>query len=138
MKKLLQILCLTFFAGMLAACGGDGPEKTAKTFFEELFNGDAGKAMDLVYIPPEAAAKGKSKEVVKGKLTMLTARQKEKMKKEGGSITGIDIGEVHYTNADKTTAKVEIIVKTKIGSETSEKKNKVPLIKTDKGWRIKM
>ena len=39
MKKLMQTLCLAFFAGILAACGGDSPDKTAKTFFKEGFGG---------------------------------------------------------------------------------------------------
>ena len=39
MKKLIQTLTLVFFAAILTACG-DGPEKTAKTFFSEMIDGD--------------------------------------------------------------------------------------------------
>ena len=132
MKKLLQTLCLVFFASILAACGGDSPEKTAKTFFEELFSGDASKAAELVYIPPEAGDKGA--EMAKGKLTMMAGELQKKVKEEGG--VTISTGEVNYTNADKTEATVELIMTKK--KDNKQKTEKVPLIKTDKGWRIKM
>ena len=132
MKKLLQTLCLAFFASVLAACGGDSPEKTAKTFFEELFSGDASKAAELVYIPPEAGDKGA--EMAKGKLTMMAGELQKKVKEEGG--VTISTGEVNYTNADKTEATVELIMTKK--KDNKQKTEKVPLIKTDKGWRIKM
>ena len=131
MKKLLQTLCLVFFASMLTACG-DGPEKTAKTFFEELFSGDASKAAELVYIPPEAGDKGA--EMAKGKLTMMAGELQKKVKEEGG--VTISTGEVNYTNADKTEATVELIMTKK--KDNKQKTEKVPLIKTDKGWRIQM
>ena len=132
MKKLLQTLCLAFFASILAACGGDSPEKTAKTFFEELFSGDASKAAELVYIPPEAGDKGA--EMAKGKLTMMAGELQKKVKEEGG--VTISTGEVNYTNADKTEATVELIMTKKKNND--QKTEKVPLIKTDKGWRIQM
>jgi hypothetical protein len=132
MKKLLQTLCLVFFASVLAACGGDSPEKTAKTFFEELFSGDASKAAELVYIPPEAGDKGA--EMAKGKLTMMAGELQKKVKEEGG--VTISTGEVNYTNADKTEATVELIMTKK--KDNKQKTEKVPLIKTDKGWRIQM
>ena len=132
MKKLLQTLCLAFFASILAACGGDSPDKTAKTFFEELFSGDASKAAELVYIPPEAGDKGA--EMAKGKLTMMAGELQKKVKEEGG--VTISTGEVNYTNADKTEATVELIMTKK--KDNKQKTEKVPLIKTDKGWRIQM
>ena len=105
MKKLIQTLALIFFAAILTACG-DGPEKAAKTFFEELFSGDASKAAELVYIPPEAGDKGA--EMAKGKLTMMAGELQKKVKEEGG--VTISTGEVNYTNADKTEATVELIM----------------------------
>ena len=131
MKKLIQTLTLVFFAAILTACG-DGPEKTAKTFFEELFSGDASKAAELVYIPPEAGDKGA--EMAKGKLTMMAGELQKKVKEEGG--VTISTGEVNYTNADKTEATVELIMTKK--KDNKQKTEKVPLIKTDKGWRIQM
>ena len=127
MKKLLQTLCLVFFASILAACGGDSPEKTAKTFFEELFSGDASKAAELVYIPPEAGDKGA--EMAKGKITMMAGEMQAQIKKEGS--IDVSTGEVTYT-----TVKITLTGK-KNGKEHSETNN-VRLIKTDKGWRIKM
>ena len=129
MKKLMQTLCLAFFAGILAACGGDGPDKTAKTFFEELFSGDANKAVELLYIPPEAGDKGA--EMAKGKITMMAQNKKE------GSID-VSTGEVTYTNADKTEATVKITLTGKKDGKEHSETNNVRLIKTDKGWRIKM
>ena len=75
MKKRMQALCLALFAGVLAACGGDGPDKAVKTFYEEIFNGDASKAVELIYIPPEADRT--EAERVKRKVAML-AEEKRK------------------------------------------------------------
>ena len=134
MKKRMQTLCLALFAGILAACGGDSPDKTAKTFFKELFSGDANKAVDLIYIPPEAGDKGA--EMAKGKITMMASEMQAQIKKEGS--IDVSTGEVTYTNADKTEATVKItLTGKKDGKEHSETDN-VRLIKTDKGWRIKM
>lgn len=125
MKKLMQTLCLVFFASILTACGDEtGPEKTTKTFFEELFNGDASKAAELVYIPPEAGDKGA--EMAKGKLTMMASELQKKIKEEGG--VDIDVNQIEAT--------VEITLKTK--KNNNSKTDRVSLIKTDKGWRIKM
>lgn len=136
MKKLIQTLTLVFFAAILTACG-DGPEKAAKTFFEELFSGDAGKAADLVYLPPEAAQKGMNEEAVKGKLTMMTAEMQKQIRKEGDKIS-VSTGEVTYTNADKTEARVTVIFKGKKDGNEQEKSQKVSVIKTGQGWKIKM
>ena len=136
MKKLIQTLTLLFFAAILTACG-DGPEKTAKTFFEEMLRGDAGKAVELIYLPPEATQKGMSEETIKGKLTMMAAEMQQQIKKEGGDIS-ISTGEVTYTNADKTEARVTVILKGKKDGKEQEKSEKIPVIKTDKGWKIKM
>lgn len=139
MKKLLQILCLTFFAGVLAACGGDGPDKTAKTFFKELFSGDANKAVELIYIPPGAGDKGA--EMAKGKITMMAGEMQAQIKKEGSidvSTGEVTYGEVTYTNADKTEATVKVTLTGKKNGKEHSETNTVSLIKTDKGWRIKM
>ena len=130
MKKLMQTLCLVFFAGVLAACGGDSPDKTAKTFFEELFSGDANKAVELLYIPPEAGDKGA--EMAKGKITMMASEMQTEVKKEGG--IDVSTSDVNYTNADKTEATVKVTLSGKKNSES----NNVSLIKTDKGWKIDM
>lgn len=132
MKKRMQTLCLALFAGVLAACGGDGPDKAVKTFYEEIFNGDASKAVELIYIPPEADRT--EAERVKRKVAMLAEEKRKTLEEEGG--VTFNTGEVSYTNADKTEAMVELIMKRKKGgnSETT----KVPMIKTDKGWRIKI
>ncbi|WP_298081193.1 DUF4878 domain-containing protein [uncultured Cardiobacterium sp.] len=134
MKKLLQTLCLVFFACILTACGGDSPEKTAKTFFEELFSGDASKAVELIYIPPEAGDKGA--EMAKGKITMMAGEMQAQIKKEGS--IDVSTGEVTYTNADKTEATVKITLTGKKNGKEHSETNNVRLIKTDKGWRIKM
>jgi len=133
MKKRIQTLSLVFFAAILTACG-DGPGKTAKTFFEELFSGDASKAAELVYIPPEAGDKGA--EMAKGKITMMAGEMQAQIKKEGS--IDVSTGEVTYTNADKTEATVKVTLTGKKNGKEHSETNTVSLIKTDKGWRIKM
>jgi hypothetical protein len=136
MKKLIQTLTLVFFAAILTACG-DGPDKTAKTFFEELFSGDASKAAELVYLPPEAAQAGMTEEAMKGKLSMAAAEMQQQIKKSDGKIS-VSTGEVTYTNADKTEARVTVIFKGKKDGNEQEKSQKVSVIKTGQGWKIKM
>ena len=72
--------------------------------------------------------------MAKGKLTMMAGELQKKVKEEGG--VTISTGEVNYTNADKTEATVELIMTKK--KDNKQKTEKVPLIKTDKGWRIQM
>ena len=133
MKKFIQTLTLVFFAAILTACG-DGPDKTAKTFYEEIFSGDANKAVELIYIPPEAGDKGA--EMAKGKITMMASEMQAQIKKEGS--IDVSTGEVTYTNADKTEATVKITLTGKKNGKEHSETNNVRLIKTDKGWRIKM
>lgn len=140
MKKLFQTLTLVFFAAILTACG-DGPEKTAKTFFSEMIDGDVNKAAELVYLPPETmkriSQKDMSEEAAKSKLSMMIIAARDKMKKEGGVLKA-EIGEVSYTNADKTEAKIAVILKTQKDGQESARKQDLVLIKTDKGWKIKL
>ena len=133
MKKLIQTLTLVFFAAILTACG-DGPEKTAKTFFEEMLRGDAGKAVELIYIPREADDKGA--EMAKGKISKMASEMQAQIKKEGS--IDVSTGEVTYTNAHKTEATVKITLTGKKNGKEHSETNNVRLIKTDKGWRIKM
>ena len=128
----MQTLCLVLFAGVLAACGGDGPDKAVKTFYEEIFNGDASKAVELIYIPPEADRT--EAERVKRKVAMLAEEKRKTLEEEGG--VTFNTGEVSYTNADKTEAMVELIMKRK--KDGNSETTKVPTIKTDKGWRMKI
>ena len=141
MKKLMQTLCLALFAGILAACGGDSPDKTAKTFFSEMIDGDVNKAAELVYLPPETvkriSQKDMNEEAAKSKLSMMIIAARDKMKKEGGVLKA-EIGEVSYTNAEKTEAKIAVILKTQKDGQESARKQDFVLIKTDKGWKIKL
>ena len=130
----MQTLCLVLFAGVLAACGGDGPDKAVKTFYEEIFNGDASKAVELIYIPPEADRT--EAERVKRKVAMLAEEKRKTLEEEGG--VTFNTGEVSYTNADKTEATVKITLTGKKNGKEHSETNNVRLIKTDKGWRIKM
>ena len=128
MKKLMQTLCLAFFAGILAACGDEtGPEKTAKAFFEELFSGDASKAAELVYIPPELSS-SKDIEMLKGKLAIMANELQKKVKEEGN--ISVDTNEIEAT--------VKVTLKFKKDRKEESKSDNVQLIKTDKGWRIQM
>ena len=140
MKKLIQTLTVVFFAAILTACV-DGPEKTAKTFFSEMIDGDVNKAAELVYLPPETmkriSQKDMSEEAAKSKLSMMIIAARDKMKKEGGVLKA-EIGEVSYTNADKTEAKVAVILKTQKDGQERARKQDFVLIKTDKGWKIKL
>ena len=136
MKKWLQTMALAIGSALLVACGGgaDEPAKVAESFFQEMFSGDAGKAIELVYLPPEAMQAGMNEEQVKGKLTLMFSAMQEEIKKQGG-VDSVKAGEVTYTNSDKTAATVKVTIKPKNGEASTEE---IPLIKTDKGWKINM
>lgn len=129
MKKLMRFLCLVFFASALTACS-DGPDKIAKTYFQEVISGNVDKAVELIYFPPEANSLDKAK--VKGSLTMAADLAHEKIKEDGD--VEISIGVIAYTNGDKTEATVQVILADKKDKGTQE----IRLIKTDKGWRVKV
>nr|WP_315180897.1 DUF4878 domain-containing protein [uncultured Cardiobacterium sp.] len=135
-------LTLILCAALLTACGGDGPEKTAKTFFEEFFNGDVGKAAELLYLPPEAAQKGISEDAMKGEYTMVMIETQQQFKKGDNKINvtkvSVTTGKVIYIDADKTEARVNVIFKRTMNGETVKGNDSVLLIKTDKGWKIKL
>ena len=127
MKKLMQTLCLALFAGILAACGGDdSAEKTTETFFKELFSGDANKAAELIYLPQEMS--DKDVETAKGKITIMAGEMQAQIKKEGN----IDV------SVDEVEATVKVTLTGKKNGKEHSETNNVRLIKTDKGWRIKM
>ena len=134
MKKLMQTLCLAFFAGILAAYGGDGPDKAAKTFFEELINGDTNKAVDLIYLSPEFGEQ--DAEMMKGKISAAAVEMQTQVKKEGG--IDVSTSDVNYTNADKTEATVKVTLSGKKDGKAHSESNNVSLIKTDKGWKVDM
>ena len=135
-------LTLILCAALLTACGGDGPEKTAKTFFEEFFNGDAGKAAELLYLPPEAAQKGISEDAMKGEYTTVMIETQQQFKKGDNKINvtkvSVTTGKVICIDADKTEARVNFIFKPTITGKTVNVHDSVLLIKTDKGWKIKL
>ena len=135
MKPWLRTTLLALVSSFLVACGGsDNPANVAETFFKELQRGDADKAMDLIYLPPQAAQVGINKQDIKAELTMMANAGKANLEKHG-SMSGQNVkaGEVSYTNGDETEATVKIIVKLKNGTEETET---IPMIKTDKGWKI--
>lgn len=136
MKKILHTLIFALGLGLLAACGNsaDNPEKVAETFFKEMLEGDSSKAVNLIYLPPEMQQQGVKEEDVKGKLGMMFAAIREEVAKQGG-IDSIKADGVQYTNADKTEATVDITIKPKNGDGETET---IPLIKTDKGWKLNM
>ncbi|MDO4643860.1 MAG: hypothetical protein Q4A74_08465, partial [Cardiobacteriaceae bacterium] len=72
MEKMMRLLSLLFFMGVLTAWG-DGPESTAKTFFEEVFTGDIDKVVALMYIPPEAKQMGLNEASTKNVFTVFVA-----------------------------------------------------------------
>ena len=75
--------------------------------------------------------------ILTGKLSMAAAEMQQQIKKSDGKIS-VSTGEVTYLNADKTEASVTVTLKGKQGDKDQEQSNKVNLIKTDKGWKIKM
>ena len=140
MKKLIQTLTLVFFAAILTACG-DGPEKTAKTFFSEMIDGDVNKAAELVYLPPEviqeSAQQGLDEAMLKSQIIELITMRREQAVKEGGIPTA-EVGDITYTNSDKTAAKAVITLKKPKSGKSGGESDTLDLIKTDNGWKINL
>jgi len=85
----------------------------------------------------EESAETSCEEAMKGKLSMAAAEMQQQIKKSDGKIS-VSTGEVTYTNADKTEARVTVIFKGKKDGNEQEKSQKVSVIKTGQGWKIKM
>lgn len=138
MKKLL----LTFTAILASiAHAADGPKETAQTFFHELFAGDADKAAELIYFSPEviqeSAKQGIDEAMLKNQIIELITMRREQAVKEGGIPTA-EVGDITYTNSDKTAAKVAITLKKPKSGKSGGESDTLDLIKTDNGWKINL
>ena len=134
MKKLLLA-----FTALLAsiAHAADGPKETAQTFFHELFAGDADKAAELIYLSPEviqeSAQQGIDEAMLKNQIIeLITMAVKE------GGIPTAEVGNITYTNSDKTAAKAAITLKKPKSGKRGGESDTLDLIKTDNGWKINL
>ena len=136
MKTRFRSLLITLAATAIGiAYASDDPKDTAQTFFTELFNGDVNKAIPLMHVPPETLKDtGVDEAVFKGKISTVATMMREEAKKAGSEIS-VDVGDVTYTNDDKTQAKVRVTIKGKEGKD-SEESDDIPLIKTEDGWKV--
>ena len=67
-------------------------------------------------------------------VSTVATMMREEAKKAGSEIS-VDVGDVTYTNDDKTQAKVHVTIKGKEGKD-SEESDDIPLIKTEDGWKV--
>lgn len=128
MKKLLTLSALSLL--MLTACGKEAPAEAAETFVKEMLEGDAGKAVSLIYIPPQQRNE-MSDAMTQQMLTTMFSTIQAEVKKQGG-VGKIKIGEVVYNN-DKTQADVQLTIERKDGKTDTQT---LKTIKDDGNWKI--
>ena len=121
---------------LLAACSGasSSPENAAKAFVEKSYAGDADAVMAMVYIDEKDKKDAGVEDMVRGKIKSAVAKQKEFAEQHGG-IDEITAQEAERNPANEKKARVAVEVKFKEGETRREN---VPVIETDSGWKIDM
>jgi len=119
---------------LLAACSGasSSPENAAKAFVEKSYAGDADAVMAMVYIDEQDKKDAGVEDMVRGKIKSAVAKQKEFAEQHGG-IDEITAQEAERNPANEKKARVAVEVKFKEGETRREN---VPVIETDSGWKI--
>ena len=119
---------------LLAACSGasSSPENAAKAFVEKSYAGDADAVMAMVYIDEKDKKDAGVEDMVRGKIKSAVAKQKEFAEQHGG-IDEITAQEAVRNPANEKKARVAVEVKFKEGETRREN---VPVIETDGGWKI--
>lgn len=119
---------------LLAACSGasSSPENAAKAFVEKSYAGDADAVMAMVYIDEQDKKDAGVEDMVRGKIKSAVAKQKEFAEQHGG-IDEITAQEAVRNPNNEKKARVAVEVKFKEGETRREN---VPVIETDGGWKI--
>lgn len=119
---------------LLAACSGasSSPENAAKAFVEKSYAGDADAVMAMVYIDEKDKKDAGVEDMVRGKIKSAVAKQKEFAEQHGG-IDEITAQEAVRNPNNEKKARVAVEVKFKEGEARREN---VPVIETDSGWKI--
>ena len=119
---------------LLAACSGasSSPENAAKAFVEKSYAGDADAVMAMVYIDEKDKKDAGVEDMVRGKIKSAVAKQKEYAEQHGG-IDEITAQEAVRNPNNEKKARVAVEVKFKEGEARREN---VPVIETDSGWKI--
>lgn len=135
MKKIIHLLLLSMIVTFVVACGGkDKPAEVAETFFKEMFQGDASKAVALVDTSGNHLSE-KEQQQANMFIAMMAAGMKAQIEKAGG-IKSIEARKVEY-NKDKTTATVPLtITLNKAIDGKAADTNNVHLKKVNGEWKI--
>ena len=130
-KNIFKLFLLTTLSFLLAACGGNSPEKTAKEFMAAAYTGNTDKVLSLVFVH-ENDKKAGLEAAIKGKFPPMVQQVKAQADSFGG-VKSISVGSASYS-ADKSTATVQTKVTFK-NSQTVEES--VKLVRdTDKKWKV--
>ena len=75
--------------------------------------------------------------MLKSQIIELITMRREQAVKEGGIPTA-EVGDITYTNSDKTAAKAAITLKKPKSGKSGGESDTLDLIKTDNGWKINL
>lgn len=138
MKKLIQTLCLTFFAAILVAYGEEkleNPGDIVKAMITESITGDANKALE--YMDLEYISKQTGEPIDRLRQYFLDSINKDRNKDEYSSGIDVSIDEtlIPHNNGELNTATVRFTVISKKNGNKEE--DSLNLIKTEKGWKVR-
>ena len=131
-KKILSFFTMFVLAFALTACGGGGPAKVAEKFERAAYAGDIDTVMSVIYLEDNDKKNG-TEDMMRGKLTMMLVELKKQSDAKGG-VKNIKTEKAQY-NSDKTRATVNVTVTFKDKTEVTED---LSLMKTKKGWKVKL
>ncbi|MBR7002374.1 MAG: DUF4878 domain-containing protein [Neisseriaceae bacterium] len=130
--KISLFLSMLFMAFALSACGGSGPAKVAEKFERAAYAGDIDTVMSVIYFDDNDKKNG-TEDMMRGKLSMMLVELKKQSDAKGG-VKNIKTEKAQY-NSDKTRATVNVTVTFKDKTEVTED---LSLMKTKKGWKVKL
>lgn len=131
-KKILSFFSMFVLAFALTACGGSGPAKVAEKFERAAYAGDIDTVMSVIYFDDNDKKNG-TEDMMRGKLSMMLVELKKQSDAKGG-VKKVKTEKAQY-NSDKTHATVNVTVTFKDKTEVTED---LSLMKTKKGWKVKL
>lgn len=131
MKKFARNLGLALVALFFVACGSQSASDVAKDFTRELFEGEAKKVVDMMYLGEKEVAE-EDKAVINAKIAAAVAKNQKNAKQRGG-IKDIII-EKEVIDGDSARIRTLVIFK----DDSNESSGNIDLVKINDEWLVKL
>lgn len=128
-------LGLAFWLTACSGSGGDKPEQVAERFVEKSYSGDADAVVKMIHIPKQDADSAGVEEMVTGKVKAAVAEQAARAESLGG-VAEITSEPAQITDGEPKLA--DVVTHTRFKQSDKVKSERVRLIETEQGWKIRL